>query len=455
VILQFVVDDQLGVDRSVVLKGFYKVSVESFAPRKRNAIGWSDRLLGDAASQLDQPLSRIAASIATVIANDAGRLTVEQRDALRDATAACDHIDGIVAGLRRLNRRREPGAVHRRWFEVSALKSETERLICSSLPHRRDAIRWHGFDVARRVYGDPAIASRFLAGLIGTAMRHAGSSLVGGKAILVRANCPTDRQLLRLSVSVEDGCFFGGTAGDRSASIVNEKDDWVELAIWRSFAGALFTHPEIALRPNGGREMAFDLPIDSPASVANQWARWRHCHNWQTRPSKADHPAAILTVVAGAAVSPQAIEAFHRKLENDLGMYDFAYRVSSRRWLVVWDVDAAKAAARIESLASANLDSACPIRLHWSTIGILTIREGQTGRVLSDRLARELLSDSETGQFAGDQSADVETTVFRPSTVPSDRLMAEMRHLAARVRSQNEHLLGQARQLRPAERENR
>jgi len=455
VILQLVVDDQLGVERSVVLKGFYKVSVESFAPRKRNAIRWSDRLLGDAASQLGQPLSRIAASIAAVIASDAGRLSVDQHAALRDATAACDQIDAIVAGLRRLNRRREPVDVHRRWFEVAALQSETERWICGSSPHRRVAIRWHGFDVARRVYGDPAIASRFLAGLIGAAMRHAGSSLVGGKAIWVRANRPADRQILRLSVSVEDGCFFGGSAGDHSAGVVHEKDDWVEPAIWQSFAGALFTHPEIALRPNGGREVAFDLPIDSPASVAIQWARWRHFQGWQTRSSGADHPAAILTVVAGAAVSPPAIEAFHRKLEDDLGIYDFAYRISSRRWLVVWDIDAAKATARIESLAAANLDSACPIRLNWSTIGTLAIREGQTGRVLSDRLARELLSDSETGQVAGDQSADAETTVFRPSTVPSDRLMAEMRHLAARVRAQNEHLLGQARQLRPALRENR
>lgn len=487
-------------------KRILQVSVESFAPRKRNAnqsaaiggdaIRWSDRWLGDAASQLGQLLSRITDAIAAVIASDSGGLTADQRDSLRDATAACDQIDVIVGGLRRLDRRREQGDVHRRWFEVSSLKNETERLIRKPLPHCRDAIRWHGFDVARRGYGDPVIASRFLAGLIGSAMRHAGSSLVGGKAIMVRANCPADRQTLRLSVSVEDGCFFGGTTGDHASNIVNEKDDWVELAIWRSFSAALLTHPEIVLRPNGGWEIAFDLPIDSPASVASQWARWRQFQHWQSRPSKADHPAAmprvvssaaspdrpsdivirllcglmsanvgpgpihpsqaaILTVVAGAAVSPQAIEAFHRKLENDLGIYDFAYRVASRRWLVVWDVDAAQARARIETLASGNLDSASPIRLHWSTIRILPIREGQTGRVLSDRLARELLTDSETGQVAGDQSADVEPTAFRPSTVPSDRLIAEMRHLAARVRSQNEHLLGQARQLRPAMRENR
>jgi hypothetical protein len=453
-------------------------------------------LLGDAASQLSQPLARITDSIAAVIASDSSGLTQQQRESLQDAMAACDQADAIVMGLRRLNRRKEHVNVHRRWFDVSSLKTDAERLIRSLMPHRRDAIRWHGFDASRRIYGDPSIASRLLVGLIGSAMRHAGSPLVGGKAILVRAHCLSDRQVLRLSVSVEDGCFFGG-AGNQSANIVNEKEDWVELAIWRSFAAALFAHPEITMRPNGGWEIALDLPVDSASSVSSQWARWRQAQHSQgqhpqrlSSASKADgrvamprgvsgtdaqtiragdnvnrllqglmsanvgpgpiHPSqsVILTVVAGAAVSPDAIDAFHDKLESDLGMYDFSYRVTSRRWLIVWDVDAAQARTRIETLASGNLDSASPIRLQWSSIGVLAIRDGQTARILSDRITRELLTDSESGHVAMDQAADVAD--LRPSPVPSERLMAEMRHLAARVRVQNDHLIGQARQLRPA-----
>lgn len=463
------------------------MSVESFAPRtlhstasssiRSHSNGWSDRLLADAASQLYQPLSRMTESIASVIATDSGQLTALQRERLGEAVVACEQMEAMVTGLHRLNRRQEHGAVHRRWCELSSLKTDAERLIRERLPHRRNAIRWHGFDASRRVYGDSAVISGLMSGLIGSAMRHAGGSLVGGRAILVRANCPTDRQNVRLSVSVEDGCFFAGVAGTQPASIVNEKDDWVELASWRSSAAALFTHPEIVLRPNGGWEIAFELPIDSPASVTSQWARWRQSQQSRVRPSQAEQStgdsinrllcglmsadvgpgpihatqASMLTVVAGAAVLPQTVDAFHNKLECDLGMYDFAYRVSSRRWLVVWDVDAAQARTRIETLASGNLDSASPIRLHWSTIGVLPIRAGQTARILSDRIARELLSDSETGQVAMDQTA--EATEFRPSSVPSDRLMAEMRHLAARVRLQNEQLIGQARQLRPAMRE--
>lgn len=480
------------------------MSVESFAPKTRTtsppavmgsqSSGWSDRLLGDAASQLCQPLARITDSIAAVIASDSGGLTAQQRESLRDAIAACDQADAIVVGLRRLNRRQEHVNIQRRWFDVSLLKSDAERLIRSLLPHRRDAIRWHGFDLPRRVYGDPSIVSRLLVGLIGSAMRHAGSPMVGGKAIWVRANGLSDRQVLKLSVSVEDGCFFGGD-GIQPANIVKEKEDWVELAIWRSFAAALFAHPELTMRPNGGWEIVVDLPIDSPLSVANQWARWRQAQHPQTRaasgqglgttfgignslaaqsnrtgdnvnrllrglmsanvgpgPMLPSH-AAVFTVVAGAAVSPDAIEAFHHKLESDLGMYDFVYRVTSRRWMIVWDVDVAQARTRIETLATANLDTASPIRLQWSTIGTLPIREGQTARILSDRITRELLTDSESGHVAIDHAAD--TAGIQPSPVPSERLMAEMRHLAARVRVQNEHLMGQARQLRPAFRENR
>lgn len=481
------------------------MSVESFAPRKQiavhsaliasNVVGWSDRLLGDAASQLCQPLARITDSIAGVIAMDSGQLTVQQSQALGDAMAACDQLDAIVVGLRRLDRRQEHGNVRRRWFELPLMKTEAERLIRKKLPHRRDAIRWHGFDAVRRLYGDPSIASRLLVGLIGSAMRHAGSPLVGGKAILVRANCLSDRPVLRLSVSVEDGCFFGGSGHGQVGNIVNEKEDWVELAIWRSLAAALLTHLEIVMRPNGGWEIALDLPIDSPTSVSSQWAMCRQAQDSASSRSKTEpsltkpraakntvpqndrlgdnvnrllcgsmsatvgpgpiHPsqASIFTVVAGAAVAPDAIDALNRKLEGDLGMYDLAYRISSRRWLIVWDVDPALARTRIETLASGHIDSASPIRLQWSSIGVLPIRDGQTARVLSDRIARELLSDTETGYVAVDQTAD--ETDLRPSTVPSDRLMAEMRHLAARVRAQNEHLIGQARQLRPALRENR
>lgn len=481
------------------------MSVESFAPRKQispqsaliagNPIGWSDRLLGDAASQLCEPLARITDSIAGVIGTDAGQLTDEQRESLHDAMAACDQIDKIVAGLRRLNRRREHGEVRRRWVELSSLKTEAERLIRHQLPHRRDAIRWHGFDSTRRVYADPTIACRLLAGLVGSAMRHAGSPMVGGKAILVRAHCLGDRQILRLSVSVEDGCFFGGRGGAHVGNIVNEKEDWVELAVWRSLAAALMAHPEIVMRPNGGWEIGLDLPSDSPTGVANQWSRWRLAQHASSRSSQAGrsataprvagaggsqahqpggdvnrllcgmmsanvgpgpiHPsqAAIFTIVAGAAVAPDAVDAFNRKLESDLGMYDLAYRISTRRWLIVWDVDATQARTRIETLAAGSIDSASPIRLQWSSIGVLPIRDGQTARILSDRIARELLTDTESGHAAVDQTADA--TDLRPSTVPSDRLMAEMRHLAERVRAQNEHLIGQARQLRPAMRDNR
>jgi hypothetical protein len=155
-----------------------------------------------------------------------------------------------------------------------------------------------------------------------------------------------------------------------------------------------------------------------------------------------------LTVIAGATVSADAIEAFDHKLEGDLGMYDFAYRISNRRWVVAWDNDVEQARKRIETLGLGNLDSASPIRLHWSPIGTLPIRDNHTTRLLADRMARETLTDSESSYAAMDHPVDAHE--LRPSAVPGDRLVAELRHLAARVRAQNNHLINQACQLRPS-----
>lgn len=88
-----------------------------------------------------QPLTRITDSIAGVIAADSGRLTAQQSESLRDAMAACDQMDAIVAGLRRLNRRREHGEVHRCWSPLSSLKIEAEQLLRHQLP-RRDPLAW-------------------------------------------------------------------------------------------------------------------------------------------------------------------------------------------------------------------------------------------------------------------------------------------------------------------------
>jgi hypothetical protein len=483
------------------------VSVEAIASRRRPLIRqtkvdtvdtghqqWSDQLVGDAATQLCHPLAQINDSIAAVLAVDSGLLSSEQQIALRDAMAACNQMDTVVERLRRLNRRRQPTEVHRQWFELSSLRDSTTELFKRQMPHRRDAIRWHGFDRQHRVYGDVKIASQLLASWLGSAMRNSGSCLVGGKAILVRANGLPDRHCVRLSVSVEDGCIFGSNAESVTNSVARKKDDWLELGFWRLFAASLWAHPEITLRHNGGWQIGIDLPLESPLSVAAQWARWRQAQHWRTQayPSSSVDPvgkvtdqsttprmmvaenssgksvnhfkrctmagavgpgpihlrqATVLTVIAGAAVSPQAIEAFDKKLRSDQGMYDFVYRVSSRRWVVVWDANTAEADIRIDTLGSGNLDSASPIRLQWSSIAVLPIRDGQTARILADRLARELLTDPDSDYTAIDRPVD--SVQIRPSAIPTDRLMAEMRHLAQRVRVQNDHLINQASQLRP------
>jgi len=466
------------VDRSSgALADARLLSRNEASPRNEGSL-WADRLLGDAAAELRVPLARVGDSIRSVVSGDLGALTPAQRACLRDALSACDQIDTMVLALRRLNRRRHgQGAINRCWFDVATLCGEVERVVQLSLPSRRVMIRWHGFtDSVRYVFGDPVIAVRLLAGMIESAIRGGASD---GRAIWVRAAVAAQPSVLRISVSVEDGCFFGATATSADRLAEGQKGYWVQWAVWRQLAAALLTQPDLRKRPNGGWEIAFELPMDGPNGVVAQWVRWRLYQTSKTVPRKrelardaiglsSDSPAGlwrnhvaapvgpgplhqdravVLTVVAGAAVSPDAIEAFHRKVQEDLGLYDFAYRVSPRRWVLVWDVNGSQARTRIEMLATGNLDSASPIRLHWSAIGNLPIRDGQTARILADRMTRELLTDTDAGSITIDELAEPSLGIS-PSTIPSDRLRAEMRHLAARVRVQNEHLQNQARQFR-------
>jgi len=460
-------------------QGLTSRGVAAARPLLRNEASlWADRLLGDAAAELRVPLDRVGDSLRSVLAGDLGALNPTQRACLRDALSACEQVDTMVMALRRLNRRRHgQGAINRCWFDVATLCGEVERVIQRALPNRQVMIRWHGFtDSVRHAFGDPAMAVRLLAGLIESAIRGGASD---GKAIWVRAAGVPQQSVLRISVTVEDGCFFGVAARRSDRLTEGQKAYWVEFAVWRQLAAALMTQTELRMRPNGGWEMAFELPVDGPSAVVSQWVRWRLCQTSKTVPRRKElaaegtepsnettavwlrqhvgatvgpgplhqDRAAVLTVVAGAAVSVDAIEAFHRKIQEDLGLYDFAYRVSPRRWVLVWDVNGSQARTRIEMLATGNLDSASPIRLHWSVIGNLPIRDGQTARILADRLTRELLTDSDAGSITIDELTET-TAALSPSTVPSERLRAEMRHLAARVRVQNEHLQNQARQLR-------
>jgi len=458
---------------------------------------WGDRLLGDAAAELRGPLAKVSGSIRAVASGDLGSLNAAQADSLAAAMAACQRVEQMIDGLRRLNHHRTDRLeVRRSWFDLSKVRGDIQRAVAGWAPQQAATLAWHGLERGDyRVFGDQALACRLLIGLYLAAFRESA----GVKAILIRCVPQPDSGGVRLSVSVEDGCMLDGfssadggagshgTRADGSisrGSAVISDSARADFAVWRHLAAALLTDLDVRRRASGGWEIGFELPACGPRSVAAQWARWRVSQAEVSpggegqlgrsagravftdaaaevatevateikrpigsRPFRGDG-AAVLTVVAGAAVSVEAADEFDRKLANDLGVYDLAYRVSRRRWVLVWDLRSDQARTRSEALAVSNLRCGSPIRLHWSPITTLPLHANQTALVLADRLARESLSDGESSAWAIQQDGGVDDELLRPSSVPADRLVAEMRSLAARVRKQNAELARQASELR-------
>jgi hypothetical protein len=453
---------------------------------------WGDRLLGDAAAELRGPLAKVSASIREVASGHLGEVNAAQRESLAAAWLACRRVEEMVEGLRRLNHHRTDRLENRReWFDLSKVRGDIQRAVMGWAPRQAASLVWHGLDRGDyRVFGDQALACRLLIGLFLAAFRESA-----GGAILVRCVPGADSGAVRLSVSVEGGCVLRGfLEADRgpgrsdvhrhgsmaSGTPVIRSSAMADFSVWRHLAAALWTELEVRQRASGGWEIGFELPAGGPPSVAAQWARWRVSRSAnsstqtaidegvQVQPAFRDAAdavaaelkrpigagpfrsdgAAVLTVSAGAAVSVEAADEFDRRLVDDLGIYDVAYRISPRRWVMVWDLRCDQARTRIETLAASRLRCGSPIRLHWSAITTLPLHACQTGTVLADRLTRELLSSAEPSALVGQPDGGLDDEWMRPSSVPGDRLVAEMRSLATRVRKQNAELERQASDLR-------
>jgi hypothetical protein len=429
---------------------------------------WSKQLVGDAATEIQDPLSTITESIRSVTSGELGPLSRLQHDCLTDAAAACQRIDEMIAGLRRLPQLSHGHGVVRCWFDLNTLRFDVEQALARSLPRRDLALQWHGVQPGQcQVFGDPSRVCLLLVTLLSGAIRRSPR----GHRLLVRVNQALNSTAVQLSVvehlSVAEPRTIAQYQGSFEPTDLPPMQSAVETAMCQQLAAALLTGLNRTRRNGDLGEIIFELPGAGLRSVAIQWAKWRTGYSEtasepnprETReplspaasihgePLHNDH-AAVFTVTAGAAVSPETIEVFNRRLQLDTQPFDLIYRISQRRWVVVWDASIAQARARMEQLASAELNTASPMRLHWSSISTLPICEGQTVSILTDRLARESLSDSDTSAIDVDQSQGWSDPILAPSSVASDRLALELTHLAARVSAQSELLQQQARSLR-------
>jgi hypothetical protein len=150
-------------------------------------------------------------------------------------------------------------------------------------------------------------------------------------------------------------------------------------------------------------------------------------------------------------MSRQSADQFDVLLQNQLRMFDLAYRVDDRRWVWVFDANAELIVEQIEAIADAASQRINGLRLNWSDPQILPLDRRHNTAILCDLLIREsLASRSPTSlQLADHNHVRLGTAPIAPSQVAATRLDEELRRLSERFKAQNQALRRQVKNLRP------
>jgi hypothetical protein len=157
--------------------------------------------------------------------------------------------------------------------------------------------------------------------------------------------------------------------------------------------------------------------------------------------------AGILSV--GAAVSREAADQFDELFQSQAQMFDFVYRVDTRRWVWVFDTDGHGVQDRIDSIIDAVAARIPEVRMSWSEPQMIPIDARRTYARLSDLLVRETLSASTSSRILDNNEVRLGTAPIVHSDVAATRLEDELRRLTGQMQSQTKRLQQQAKNLRP------
>lgn len=437
------------------------------------------RILSETAHDLRSPLTSVRETIRLVANGDLGSVNDSQQQCLVDAIDVCDSMERLVADMLQLERL-QLGRMRatRAWFDLEPICYSVSASLDSLLRQRRVSIRWDGIEShSPRVFGDADKVSRMLCNLVSNAVHETPEH----QHVLIRAQQMNDGQTLKVCV-IDSGRGMDLQAWSRSTQRgVSDRDsEGLGLSICRQLASAHHSALTILSRLGQGTEIGFELPTGGATSVATHWTQWRLQQHKRIVPRHradtsrdaavdaidAEQPriftvpdaqllmlhhegpppqhsdvAAVLTVSVGATVSSAAVEAFDKRLQCDQRAFDLVYRVNERRWVVVWDANQVEARERMESL---ELVAADPehgnLRLTWSPPRVLNLTTSSAAILLADTLTREALHEREPVGMVDDDMAFDGGTGFAPSPIPSERLRAELMHLAARLGRQSQWL---------------
>jgi anti-sigma regulatory factor (Ser/Thr protein kinase) len=440
------------------------------------------RLMSETAHDLRSPLTAVRESMRIVHDGDLGKLTSDQQTYLAAAMDQCDCMEQMIGEMVQIERLRTgTPRVNRRSVPIAEVKDAIENTLRPWVMPRRINVLWDGAnDPREKVFADPSMLRRLVVNLVTNAVR----ATTDGGVILVRLQSVRDHEAIRWSI-VDQGSGISESdlkrIADRHVSFGG--GEGLGLSICRQLAALHFSSLRLRSRLGAGTEVSFETAIAAPRNVAEIWSRWRLAQrdpqptlpqqdrvastesqtsqkirldpamvtvelSHQGATPRCDERFAAGIVCVGAAVSREASDAFDVLFQAQLQMYDFGYRVDTRRWIWGFDTDAHGVQDRIDSIIDATTTGISGVRLSWSKPQMIPIDSKRMHSRLSDLLIRLTLSASASSHVVDNNEVRLGTAPIVPSDVAGTRLDEELKRLSGQFQRQTKKLQRQASQLR-------
>lgn len=470
----------------------------------------SDRLVGQSVLDLHSPLNSVRDSIRRVHQGDLGQINPGQSQVLGSAIEQCERIERMVGEITQMERLHggSPRA-NRQWMKLDEIRCVLEDTLGPWATPKRIDVLWDdhvqiGGSAEPSVYADPSMIRRLIVNLVVNAIRASTE----GKEVLIRFSATACGEFIRCSV-IDQGHGMDRehlermSASDRSGA----GQQGLGLTICSQLAAIHFTQLEIRSQLGSGTQVSFELPAAGPRSVGTAFAKWRNSTKPRSdekstrpriRPRRRDaslqdpfalpshstdafspsSPMRLDTPVSqrrssdvclpysatqpqaadvfsagvvnlGAAVSRQVADQFDEVISRQLGVFEFSYRVNTRRWVWGFDADQESISKRIESINHAASSTLVGVRSTWSDPQIIRIEPKTTATRLSDLIVRQTLSASTIDHGLGNDEVRLGTGPIVQSDSASQRLDEELRRLSQQMRSQTLRLKQQSQNLRP------
>ena len=411
-----------------------------------------------------------------------GNVSSEQQEYLASAMDQCECIDQMIGEMVQLERLRTgTPRVNRHWTPLVEVRQAIDETLRPWAMPRQIEILWDGADDSSKiVFADASMLRRLVVNLVTNAIR---ATPEGGN-ILIRLQDVREGEAIQWSV-IDQG---SGISEHVMQQIADRQTTFAEgeglgLAICRQLAALHFSVLQVRSRLGSGTEASFETACGGPRSIANAWAKWRvsqrgplqkpkhhssfgksdtkerrirldppmvtaELRHDTTQPRCEDRLAAGIVSVGGA-VAREAADEFDVILQSQLQMFDFVYRINTRRWVWIFDTDQHGVTDRIDAIADSVRASNPHVRMTWSAAQMIPLDPRRTQARLSDLMVRETLSASASTNLALDRNeVRLGTSPIEESEIAAARLDEELARLSTKFQTQTKNLQQQARNLR-------